>query len=244
MTAAERSEASSIARRQDANYTQKVARVHWNAAERCALYTAINVFCAKFGIQNFGFATECKLSTKQLQIMADAVNAVSNPSGLDPRGIDAVRGQITSARNKSPPKNKAVFDLLAKGTDFRARMSGGEAIPETERKPKTATPLSEFPVGPSVAATPPLTPDSKKRKRAAVVEETELSSSELSSPVLSEFGGDRSVRKDTGTTTGEKIEPGGWGQAVGGGEGASTIEEGPQGLASWLLRVGTSLYSS
>ena len=99
-----------FARRQDADYTQKVARVHWNAAERCALYTAINAFCASFGIEKFGFAADCKLSSEQLQIMADAVNATPNHSRLDPRGIDAVRGQISSAHNKSQPKTRQFSD--------------------------------------------------------------------------------------------------------------------------------------
>ncbi|KAF3050413.1 hypothetical protein E8E11_005337 [Didymella keratinophila] len=146
-----------IARRQDATYASDVARVHWIAAERRALYTAINIFCTKFGIHRFGFAAECKLSTEQLQIMADAVNAVPNPSRLEPRGIDAVRSQITSAHNKSHPKNKEIFNLLAKGIDFCARMSGGEVVPGIEQKSKAAIPLSEFPVDTAVTASPTLT---------------------------------------------------------------------------------------
>ncbi|KAF3031871.1 hypothetical protein E8E12_000947 [Didymella heteroderae] len=103
-----------FARRQDANYTQKVARVHWNTAERRALLAAINTFCSKFGIHKFDFVEGCRMSTEQLQLMADAVNAAPNSSRLEPRGVDAVRGQITSAHNKSQPKNKAIFDLLVK----------------------------------------------------------------------------------------------------------------------------------
>ncbi|KAJ4381703.1 hypothetical protein N0V86_003067 [Didymella sp. IMI 355093] len=183
-----------FARRQDASYTQKVARVHWNAAERRALFTAINVFCSKFGIHKFGVVEECRLSAEQLQLMADAVNASPNPSRSEPRGVDAVRGQITSAHNKSQPKNKPIFDLLAKGVAFRARMSGGETIPEAEQKPKAAISLSEFPADPPVAATPPLIPGGKKRKRIAAVEEREPSSSELSSPSASRIGGSRGVQ--------------------------------------------------
>jgi hypothetical protein len=183
-----------FARRQDAGYTQKVARVHWNAAERRALFTAINVFCSKFGIHKFGFVEGCRMSAEQLQLMADAVNASPNPSRSEPRGVDAVRGQITSAHNKSQPKNKAIFDLLAKGAAFRARMAGGETIPEAEQKPKAAIPLSEFPADPPVTATPPLIPGGEKRKRIAAVEETEPSSSELSSPSASGIGGNQGVQ--------------------------------------------------
>lgn len=197
-----------IARRQDANYTQKVARVHWNAAERRALYTAINAFCARFGIHRFGFADECKLSTNALQMMADAVNAAPNPSRCDARGIDAVRGQITSAHNKSPPKNKAVFDLLAQSTGFRARMAAGEVIPKAVRKPKAAISRAEFPLDTPVPGTPRSTPDSKKRKRTAAVEETEPPGSELSSPAVSELGESCGSREDTEMTADEEAELG------------------------------------
>jgi len=182
-----------IARRQDATYTSDVARVHWIAAERRALNTAINTFCVKFGIHSFGFAAECKLSTEQLQIMADAVNAVPNPSRLEPRGIDAVRSQITSDHNNSHPKNREIFNLLAKGIDFHARMSDGEEIPGIEQKSKAAISLSAFPVDTAVTATATLTPDSKKRKQTAFAEETEPSSSELSSPAVSGLGEDWSL---------------------------------------------------
>lgn len=134
--------------------------------------------------------------------MADAVNAVPNPSRLETRGIDAVHGQISSAHNKSQPKNKAIYDLLAKGTEFRARTSGGEAISEAELKPKAAIPLPDFPVDHPVTTTPPSTPGSRKSKRTIASEATEPSSSELSSPAVSELG------EDPETTADENTEPG------------------------------------
>ena len=199
-----------FARRRDATYTQKVARVHWSIAERRALYTSINTFCAKFGIHKFGFSDNCKLSTKQLQLMAEAVNAASNPSRLVPRGVDAVRGQIVSAHDKAQPKNKAVFDLMAKAVSLRARIASGEVISRAERKPKLAISLSEFPVDPPVAAAGPSTPSGRKHKQTAAVEEsdTEPSSSELSSPPASEVGGNDGVSEDTWMTTDEEIQPG------------------------------------
>lgn len=190
-----------IARRRDASYTQKVVRVHWNVGERRALFTAINKFCSTFGIDRFGFSDDCRLSTTQLQIMADAVNAAPNPSRTEPRGIDAVRGQIASAHDKARPKNKAVFDLLAKGADFRARESAGERISRGERKPGAAIPLSHFPVVPSRASAARSIPSGKKRKRTAAVGESE-SSSELSSPAASVAG------DDTWAVTDEEYLPG------------------------------------
>lgn len=200
-----------FARRRDATYTQKVVRVHWSTAERRALYTTINTFCAKFGIHRFGFAEEGKLTTKQLQLMADAVNAARNPLRTEPRGVDAVRGQIVSAHDKAQPKNKAIFDLLAKSVTLRERIASGEVIPRAERKPKAAIPLSQFPVDPPVAAAAPSTPGGTKRKRTAAAEQsdTEPSSSELSSPSVSEVDGNESVdSEDTWMTTGEEIQPG------------------------------------
>lgn len=135
----------------------------------------------------------CKLDTDRLRIMADVVNAAPNPSRREPLGIDAVRGQISSAHNKRQPKNKAIFDLLVKSTEFRIRMAAGEAIPRAERKPRAAIPLEESPVDTPLGAIPPWTSDSKKRKRASAVEEMETSGSELSSLAVSEFGDDCSV---------------------------------------------------
>ncbi|KAF2621640.1 hypothetical protein BU25DRAFT_463590 [Macroventuria anomochaeta] len=199
-----------FARRRDATYTQKVARVHWSVAERHALYTTINTFCAKYGIHSFGFSDDCMLSTKQLQLMADAVNAAPNPLRSAPRGVDAVRGQIISAHDKAQPKNKAIFDLMARAVALRARIAGGEVIPRAERKPKLAIPLCEFPVDPPVAASDSLTPGGRKRKRAAAVEASdgEPPSSELSSPPGSEVGGNDGVSEDTWMTTDEEIQPG------------------------------------
>lgn len=199
-----------FARRRDATYTQKVARVHWSVPERRALYTAINAFCAKFGIHHFGFAEACKMGTKQLQLMADAVNTAPNPLRMVPRGVDAVRGQIVSAHDKAQPKNKAIYDLLKTAASFRARIASGEAIPRAERKPQLAIPLTEFPVDPPVTATAPRTPGGRKRKRTATeeVSDDEPSSSELSSPPASEVGVDDGVSEHTWMTTDEEIQPG------------------------------------
>lgn len=199
-----------FARRRDATYTQKVARVHWSVAERRALYTATNTFCAKFGINKFGFTEDCKLSTKQLQLMADAVNAAPNPLRSAPRGVDAVRGQIISAHDKDQPKNKAIFDLLGRAVVLRARVAGGEAVPRAERKPQFAIALSEFPVDPPAGAARPSLLGGRKHKRTAIVEESDegSSSSELSSPPASEVGGVEGVSEDTWMTTDEEIQPG------------------------------------
>ncbi|KAJ4344332.1 hypothetical protein N0V95_006123 [Ascochyta clinopodiicola] len=198
-----------FARRRDAMYTQKVARVHWSVAERRALYTAINTFCAKFGIHRFGFTEDCKLSTAQLQLMADAVNAAPNPLRVTPRGVDAVRGQIISAHDKAQPKNKAVFDLTARAVALRARVTAGEAVPRAERKPRLAIALAKFPVDAPPAAAAPSTPGGKKRKRTAPGQDSdeEPSSSELSSPPASHVGGHDGVSEDTWMTTDEEMQP-------------------------------------
>lgn len=210
-----------FARRRDATYTQKVARVHWSVAERRVLYTGINSFCAKFGIHRFGFTEDCKLSTRQLQLMADAVNAASNPLRTTPRGVDAVRGQIISAHNKTQPKNKEIFDLLGTAMALRARLATGEVISRAERKPRAAIAPSEFPVEPPVAAVESLKPGGRKRKRGAVVKDSdgEPTSSELSSPPGSEVGGDKDVGEDTWMTTDEEIwqgesEEGSWSDTI------------------------------
>lgn len=168
---------------------------------------AINTFCAKFGINKFGFFNDCKLSTKQLQLMANAVNAANNPLRTAPRGIDAIRGQILTAHIKAQPKNKAIFELNARAVALRSRIENGEAVPRAERKPQFAIPLAELPVDPSAAA---VASGSKKRKRAAVKEESdeESSSSELSSPPASRVGDDDGVSVDTWMTTDEEITPG------------------------------------
>lgn len=199
-----------FARRRDATYTQKVARVHWSVAERRALYTGINTFCAKFGIQRFGFTEECKLTTRQLQLLADRVNAVPNPARTAPRGVDAVRGQIISAHDKAQPKNKAVFDLMARAVALRARIASGEWLSRAERKPHAAIALSEFPVDVPAAVDRSAAPGIKKRKRVVTVEETddEPSSSELSTPPASDVDEDDGVSEDTWMTTEEDIQPG------------------------------------
>ncbi|KAH6633238.1 hypothetical protein C7974DRAFT_471429 [Boeremia exigua] len=205
-----------FARRRDATYTQKVVRVHWSVPERRALYAGINTFCAKFGIHRFGFTEDCKLSTRQLQLLADAVNATQNPLRLVPRGVDAVRGQIVSAHDRAAPKNKAVFELLVTADKLRARIAAGEVLPRAERKPKAAIPLEDFPVEVPVAARSVADRDSRKRKRTAAVEsDTEPSSSELSEPPESEVGEDDVAERDGWMTTEEEIlegesEEGNW----------------------------------
>ncbi|KAJ4989720.1 hypothetical protein SVAN01_04750 [Stagonosporopsis vannaccii] len=179
-----------FARRRDAAYSAKIMRFHRSVAERRALYISINPFCAKFDIHKFGFIDYCKLSTLQLQVMANAVNSVPNPLRLAPRGVDAVRGQIASAHNISPPKNKAIFDLMVKAPALRSRIASDEVVPRAERKPKFAISLSDFGVERPVAARTLLPPGGRKRKRTAAVEvsNAESSSSELSSPPASERG--------------------------------------------------------
>lgn len=167
-----------FARRRDSTYSSKVTRIHWTVGERRALYTAINTFCAKFGINRFCFEqtpfTEGgKLTTKQLQLMADAVNAAPNPLRTAPRGIDSVRGQIITANDKTQPKNKAIFDLNARAVSLRARIENGEKVPRAERKPQYAIALSEFPVDPPAAVAGPSSSPSKKRKHTAEVEDSE-----------------------------------------------------------------------
>lgn len=199
-----------FARRRDATYTQKVARVHWNVAERRALYAAINAFCNKFGINKFGFSDDCKLSTKQLQLIADAVNTAENSLRTAPRGVDAVRGQIISAHDKAQPKNKAIFDLTVTAVAQRSRIKKGEVVPRAERKPQFAIPLAEFPVDPPMITASSNTSSGRKRKRDTIAEDSgeQPSCSELSSQPVSNDGGNDGVSEDTWMTTDEDIQPG------------------------------------
>lgn len=147
-----------FARRRATDYAWQVSRVHWSPSERRALYTAINTFCARHGIHNFGFTDTCKLDATQLQRMADQINLAPNPARTVARGVDAVRGQIISAHES---KNGALFKLLQKGRRLREKITGGGEVSRADKFPEAAIPIEEFPSDDGAS----VTNGTKKRKR-------------------------------------------------------------------------------
>jgi hypothetical protein len=125
-----------IKRRRDSTYEQVVLKHHWSHAERAALYEAINAFIAKSGLHSFDSGYD--MSNKDIQVMTDAVN---NVGGMG-RGIDAVRGQITSSHGR---KNKAIWELRDRAKAMRQRIGVGERIARAEQYPQEAIPRSQFP---------------------------------------------------------------------------------------------------
>jgi hypothetical protein len=127
-----------IRRRQDSEYEQKLMKDHWSVAERRALCVAINAYIRKAGLRKFGSGQDVKIPQADMQVMADAVNAVGDKS----RATDAVRSQIFSSHQK---KNKCIFDLINRANDLRGRLKQGEKIPRDERYPDEAIPPAFFP---------------------------------------------------------------------------------------------------
>jgi hypothetical protein len=127
-----------IRRRQDSEYEQKVLKDHWLVAERRALCIAINAYIRKAGLRKFGSGKDVKIPQADMQVMADAVNAVGDMN----RAPDAVRSQIFSSHQK---KNKCIFDLIDRANNLRSRLKQDEKIPRDERYPNEAIPPSLFP---------------------------------------------------------------------------------------------------
>ncbi|KAL1794466.1 hypothetical protein ACET3X_007887 [Alternaria dauci] len=122
-----------ISRRSNADYEKKKSRDHWTVEEICAMYTAINAFIHSNGIDAYDTMT-----TKDLQAITDAINTVGGKG----RGLDALRGQITSAHET---KNHTMWYLREHSRDFRLMIEGGGVITDEERYPEHVVPLSEFP---------------------------------------------------------------------------------------------------
>jgi hypothetical protein len=123
-----------ISRRSNAAYQKKKSRDHWTIPEICAMYTGINNFIYKNGIDAYDTVTTADLTT-----IVDAVNVIGGKN----RGLDALRGQITSAHET---KNKTMAYLRENSRDFRLLIEGGGIVSDGERYPERIIPLSEFPV--------------------------------------------------------------------------------------------------
>ena len=123
-----------ISRRSNADYEKKKTRDHWTAGEICAMYTAINAFIHDNGIDAYDTMTSA-----DLQAITDAINAVGGKA----RGLDALRGQITSAHET---KNHTMWYLREHARDFRLMIEGGGEVTDDERYPEHIIPLSEFPL--------------------------------------------------------------------------------------------------
>jgi hypothetical protein len=123
-----------ISRRSNADYQKKKTRDHWTVGEICAMYTAINAFVHENGIDAYD-----AMSTADLTTITDAINA----AGGKGRGLDALRGQITSAHES---KNHTMWYLRENARDFRLMIEGGGEVTDEERFPEHIIPLEEFPV--------------------------------------------------------------------------------------------------
>jgi hypothetical protein len=98
------------------------------------MYTAINAFIHDNGIDAYDTMTSA-----DLQAITDAINAVGGKA----RGLDALRGQITSAHET---KNHTMWYLREHARDFRLMIEGGGKVTDDERYPEHIIPLSEFPL--------------------------------------------------------------------------------------------------
>ncbi|KAI4944083.1 hypothetical protein J4E91_008938 [Alternaria rosae] len=123
-----------ISRRSNAAYQKKKNRDHWTVPEICAMYTGINDF-----IHEHGFDAYDTINTADLTDIVDAINVVGGKN----RGLDALRGQITSAYET---KNKTMAYLREHARDFRLMVEAGGVVSDEERYPEHMIPLSEFPV--------------------------------------------------------------------------------------------------
>ena len=98
------------------------------------MYTAINAFIHDNGIDAYDTMTSA-----DLEAITDAINAVGGKA----RGLDALRGQITSAHET---KNHTMWYLREHSRDFRLMIEGGGEVTDDERYPEHIIPLSEFPL--------------------------------------------------------------------------------------------------
>ena len=123
-----------ISRRSNAAYEKKKNRDHWIVPEICAMYAGINDFVHTKGLDAYDTITTADLSK--------IVEAINKAGGKN-RGLDALRGQITSAHET---KNKTMAYLREHARDFRLLVESGGVVSNEERYPKDMIPLSEFPV--------------------------------------------------------------------------------------------------
>ncbi|KAI4916572.1 uncharacterized protein J4E92_009076 [Alternaria infectoria] len=123
-----------ISRRSNAAYEKKKNRDHWTVPEICAMYTGINDF-----VHTKGFDAYDTITTVDLSKIVEAINKAGGKN----RGLDALRGQITSAH---ATKNKTMAYLRENARDFRLLVEAGGVVGDEERYPKHMIPLSEFPV--------------------------------------------------------------------------------------------------
>ncbi|KAI4658282.1 uncharacterized protein J4E79_007264 [Alternaria viburni] len=125
-----------ISRRSNAAYEKKKNRDHWTVPEICAMYTGINDF-----VHTKGFDAYDTITTADLAKIVEAINKAGGKN----RGLDALRGQITSAHET---KNKTMAYLRENARDFRLLVEGGGVFPVEKRanhrkgtgKPKTYKP--------------------------------------------------------------------------------------------------------
>jgi hypothetical protein len=151
-----------IKRRRDSEYQKTVSKDHWSAAERRALYTAINAVVRTNGLDAFP-SSGIHMGKAGMQSIANAVNAVGGSN----RRPDAVRSQINSSH---ATKNKAIFELMAVANALRDRLDRGEDVPDAERYPAEAIPSQNFP---DLPASKKQADPSTKKCTAAHMEDTD-----------------------------------------------------------------------
>ncbi|KAH7564467.1 hypothetical protein BM1_01514 [Bipolaris maydis] len=125
-----------IKRRSNSSWVHEKRRDHWTVPEICAMYNGINEFVHTNGIDAYH-----GISNVSLQPTLDAINAAGNKN----RGMDALRGQMSSAHEL---KNTSMAYLRENVRDLVKYLEDGGILDDEERFPEKFIPEEEFPTAP------------------------------------------------------------------------------------------------
>ncbi|EMD60182.1 hypothetical protein COCSADRAFT_346725, partial [Bipolaris sorokiniana ND90Pr] len=125
-----------IKRRSDSSWVHEKRRDHWAVPEICAMYNGINDFLHTNGIDAYHGITNVSL-----QPILDAINAAGNKN----RGMDALRGQMSSAHEL---KNASMAYLRDNVRELVKYLEDGGILDDEERFPEKFIPEEEFPTAP------------------------------------------------------------------------------------------------
>ncbi|EUC50027.1 hypothetical protein COCMIDRAFT_1220 [Bipolaris oryzae ATCC 44560] len=127
---------SQIKRRSDSSWVHEKRRDHWTVPEICAMYNGINEFLHINGIDAYHGMTNVSLRP-----ILDAINAAGNKN----RGMDALRGQLSSAHAL---KNASLAYLRDNVQELVKYLEDGGILDDGERFPEKFIPEDEFPTAP------------------------------------------------------------------------------------------------
>lgn len=125
-----------IKRRSDSNWVHEKRRDHWTVPEIRAMYNGINSFLHTNGIDAYH-----GISNVSLRPILDATNAAGNNN----RGMDALRGQLSSAHEL---KNTSIAYLRDNVRELAKYLEDGGILDDEERFPEKFIPEEEFPTAP------------------------------------------------------------------------------------------------